>query len=114
MGEQLGMVVRAAETFDPVGGLRVSIATRGARDLAVRDVTYEHVPKRVLVLASDRGAPLAANQPLPLEDMQSLLDRPEIETRELGRRTGPEDLAEHGGVLYETLLRPSRRAATIP
>src|SRR6476661_6896868 len=104
MREQLGMVVGAAETLDPAGGSRVPLAAHRARDLAVRDVTHENVSKCVLVLAGDGGAPLAADQALPLEGVQATLDGFEIEPRQLGRRAGPEDFSEYGGVLHQTLF----------
>src|SRR5262245_42043953 len=43
VGEELRVVVRAAEALDPVGGSPVLLRTVGARDLPVGDVTDERM-----------------------------------------------------------------------
>ena len=74
--EQLGVSSARPERLDPLRRAPVLLGPRGARDLAVGDVAHEHVPERVLALAGDRRAALAADELLALERVQPFLDAP--------------------------------------
>ena len=74
VGQQLGVVGRAAERLDPARGQGVPLAALGPRDLPVRDVPDEDVAEGVLGLAGHRRAPLAAHELLALEPMELVLD----------------------------------------
>ena len=105
MGQHLGVVLRPAERLDPGRRALVALRSGAPGDLAVGDVADEQVPERVLVLAAHRGAPLAADELLPLERVQPLLRV--LRARALADRADgaePEDLPEHRGVLEELLL----------
>ena len=65
--EQLGVVVRAPEAFDPFTGATVLLRACAAWDLAVGDVAEQHVLKGVLRVPGDRGSSLPPNEVLPLE-----------------------------------------------
>ena len=60
--------------------------------------------KRVLRLAGDGGAALAADELLPLERVQRLVELELHAAADRGQPRGPEDLADHRGVLDELLL----------
>ena len=74
------------------------------RNLPVRHVADEHVPERVLLLASDRRAALAPNELLPLQRVQRVLCLSAFELPDRAHRAEPEDLAEDRRVLQELLL----------
>src|SRR5438552_14215635 len=104
--EHLGAVVAPvrSERLDPLGGGAVQVDTARARDLPVRDVADEQVQERVLRLARNGGAAVAADELLPLESVQWLLERGRRRTTDCGERRGPVDLAEHRSDLDELLL----------
>ena len=65
--EQLGLVVRAPEAFDPFTGATMLLRACAPWNLAVSDVTQQHVLKGVLRVPGDRGSSLPPNEVLPLE-----------------------------------------------
>ena len=72
--------------------------------------------ERVLVLTADGGAPLAPKQALALERVQARSSARRRAPR-APQRARPEHLAEHRGILDQSLLlgaSPSSRAAMIP
>ena len=108
VGEHVGAVFGAldVEGLDPSGGKAMLLRALCAGYLSVRDVADEDVPERVLRLAGHRGAPLAADELLPLEREQ-LLGLPAWKSGKTRQRACPERPADDGGVLQERLF-PSR------
>ena len=106
MREHLDPVVGAVarERADPLGAEAMLVDAPRARDLPVGDVADERVQERVLRLAGDRGAALAADELLPLERVERLVELELHAAADRGQPGGPEDLADHGGVLDELLL----------
>ena len=78
VSHHLRVVLGAAERLDPLCSGQVLVRALRTRDLLVRDVADERVPKDVLVLACDRAPPLAAHELLARERVQSVLERPPL------------------------------------
>ena len=92
------------ERLDPLGRPAVPLGTTRARDLRVRDVAHEDVPERVLGVGRDGATTVAADELLPLELVEPVLDRRLVDAAEVRERPGPEDLADHRCVLDQELL----------
>src|SRR5207249_6616275 len=97
-------VFASPEGVDPRSGPLVPLCPPSARDLPVRDVSYEDVPEHVLTLAGDRRSPLAPHELLARQGMQLLFRLGPIDSTDRGRGAEPEHLAEHGGILQELFL----------
>ena len=106
MREHLDAVFRAVarQRADPLRGEAVLVHAARARDLSVGDVADERVQERILGFARDGRAALAADELLPLERVQRLVELELDTAADRGQPCGPEDLADHGRVLHELLL----------
>ena len=102
--EHLAVVLRPSEALDPAGGGLVPARALGPRDLAVGDVAHEHVPEGVLVLASDRRAPLGAHELLARKRVEGELGVGAFAAPNRADGAEPKDLAEDRCVLEELLL----------
>jgi hypothetical protein len=98
----LGAVPR--ERIDPLGCETMFLSTAEPRDLCVRHVAHQQMPKRILGLARHRAAPFPANELLALECVEPLLDSRGRKPTERPERTRPEHLADHRRVLEQELL----------
>src|SRR5207244_12950807 len=78
------------------------------RDLRVRDVADEDVPKRVLLVALDGRAPVAPHELLAFERAQRVV-HVVARTARTEQRAAPEHLADDSGVLDQLLLRARQR-----
>ena len=70
VGNALRVVLGPSERFDPCGRARVFVGARSARNLAVRDVANEQMPKRILAIVCNRRSALTADELLALERVQ--------------------------------------------
>ena len=104
VGEQLGVVGRAAEGLDPLRRLGMSLSARATRDLAVGDVAHKNVPEGELRLGGNRRAPFSAHELLTLERVESGFDLLALAPAHLSQCAAPEHLADDRGVLQELLL----------
>ena len=92
------------EALDPFGRRAVLVRPPAPRDLAVGDVSDEHVEEGVLRFVLHRGATLAADE--LLEGVEPLVERRGLGQVAEGCRGGrPEDLADHRRVLQERFFR---------
>jgi len=102
VGKRLGMVGGPSQRLDPLRDGFVLLSPFGARDLPVGHLTDEQVPEGVLRLVADRRPRRALDEAFPLEDMELLFGAcagpPTDDTAE------PEDLAEDGRILEQSLL----------
>ena len=73
-------------------------------DLTVGDVRDQQVQEGVLALAFDRGPTLTANELLPREGVEHVLDSGPVASIHPGERARPEDLAHDRRVLEQGLL----------
>ncbi len=76
----------------------------GARDLAVRHITDQRVPERVLGLTIQGGRAVGTHQLAAEHVRETVVDRWLVAAAERGERARPEDLADDGGVLQERLV----------
>jgi hypothetical protein len=102
--EHLGVILRAAERFDPLGGETMLRYPRRTRDLTVGDVSKQDVTERVLRLSLRGRVLIASNELPPLEPEHALLDGPAVLRRHRSDGAAPEDSADHCSVLDERLL----------
>ena len=73
VGEHLGVTLGTTERLRPIGGAAVFLFACSARDLVVRNVSEQDVPKRILGLAGDRRATSLLHKLLALQSGQQLL-----------------------------------------
>jgi hypothetical protein len=74
------------------------------RNLAVRDVSHEEMPERMLRLIRDGRLSLAAYELLALERVQASRQLLRVDLGQLRDATRPERLAENSPVLEHGLL----------
>ena len=105
MRQQLRVIgdALAGRPLEPHRCGSVALRLRAARDLGVRDVANEQMPERVLEVALERRPPGGANELFPRELVQPFAHNRLVEAAHLGERAGPEDLADHGGVVEQRL-----------
>jgi hypothetical protein len=77
-------------------------AARG--NLSVGDIPDKHGPERVLLVPTDRGAPLATDELLAHEGVERLRRLTPIALSHGADSLEPEDLPENGCILEELLL----------
>jgi hypothetical protein len=105
VGEQLGVVdeARTGEAFDPLtGGLMAADPLRPG-DLSIGHIPHEGVPERIFLLAVHARDQGRSDQLGALESAQLGAHRVPVEAGHGRQRPGPEDLADHGGVLEQRL-----------
>ncbi len=114
MGEHVGEIVGAfaRPPFDPCGRRAVLGCPHRAGNLLVADVADQRVPEAVLVLTLHCGHAHRADELLPRQLVQRLLELVQVATAHRGDCAGPEHLADHGGVLQECLPVGAQRVET--
>jgi hypothetical protein len=85
------------------------VGARDSRDLAVGDVTDEHVEEAVLVLAGYGGTACPLHEMAALQDVEPFPQTGRISASDRSERARPEHLADHGGILEQRLGRPGQR-----
>ena len=106
MRQHLSPVVGTSrgQRLDPASHGHMLRGARGARNLPVGDLAHDRMQERVLGLARQRGATLAANELFTLERVQQALHvgmLPRLDGRHGAR---PEHLPDHRGVVKKRLL----------
>src|SRR5437762_1736750 len=109
VGEQLRMVVRTPQPFDPPSGTTVLLLPCAPRDLAIGNVAEQHMLEEVMRVAGDRRSSLAGNEVLPLQGAQQPLRLSEVDPSRGGDTAKPEDLAVHRCLLKQLLLAAGQR-----
>src|SRR3954454_3994514 len=100
--QHLGMVFGPPERVEPSGWPAVLLGAIGPRDLAIGHVTDQNVPERVFRLVPEGRAPLATNEFLSLQRVQSLVGR--VTGAERAQGLGPERSPDHRGILEQPFL----------
>jgi hypothetical protein len=100
MREHLGVVLRASETRDPLGGPAMLVGPVTAGDLPVRDVPDERMGEGELGRAVHGGAALSADEALSLERVE----RRHRLLRRIRQPVRPEDLPDDRRVVEQVLL----------
>src|SRR5439155_21009537 len=104
MREHFGMVVDAAQRLDPSSRSFVLSGASRARNLAVGDVTDEHVAEGILALSVDGRAPCPLDEFFALKRMQVVPRLVALNAVDCNDRPFPEDLAEDSCVLEQVLF----------
>ena len=89
--------------LDPLGGLDVLLAARGARDLLVGDIADQHMPERELLLVAHRRDSRGSDELAAHELTQARENVVTVTSSHRGERTRPEHLPENGRVLEQVL-----------
>ena len=118
MGEHLGAVLgRSAPSASIHSAASRCLRPRRARDLAVGDVADEHVAEDVLALARHGDCALAAQELLPLERVEQLLELRSGCAADRLRARRSRAPPDHRRVLddaFSSGASASRRAAMMP
>ncbi len=93
-----------AQRLEPLGRSAMDRAAAVARNLAVGDVANENVAEAILVFVLDRRAPDAREELLSLEDAELALDPLPRAAADDGKRPGPDDPSDNGGLLEQLFL----------
>src|SRR5581483_8513877 len=99
-------VVAAAlrrQSLDPLRRAAMLLRALATRDLRVRDVADERMRECVFDLVCNRAAPLTADEPLALEEVEDPFELGPGATGSV-ERAQPEDLADDRGALEQLLL----------
>ena len=105
IGEDVGEIVRALAQLrlQPRGCRRVAFRPRAARQLPVGNVAPQHVPERILLLASHAALHVLSDKALLGQVGQGDIHSGAVLPIHGHQRTVPEDLADHGGIAHERL-----------
>jgi hypothetical protein len=109
VGEQLAVVLGAAERVDPLSRTAMALGPTPAWNLVVGDVAKKLVAEGIFHVACDRRAARPLNELPPHERLQKRFGVPARDAADRLECAGPEDLADDGGVLEQLFLDVGQR-----